>query len=77
MERTPALKNDDRLLDLANESDTLHALERVALTLGKRLHVDFIQGVGKNFLRFALILEEQIFVSIAFQLISYDMPCII
>ena len=32
----------DRLLDPANESVTLHTLERVALVLGKRLHIEFV-----------------------------------
>lgn len=32
----------DRLLDPANESVTLQTLERAALALGKRLHVQFV-----------------------------------
>lgn len=32
----------DRLLDPQNESVTLQTLERAALILGKRLHIDFI-----------------------------------
>lgn len=32
----------DRLLDPANESVTLHTLERAAFALGKRLRVEFV-----------------------------------
>ncbi|MFQ5633336.1 MAG: helix-turn-helix domain-containing protein [bacterium] len=32
----------DRLLDPANESVTLQTLQRAALALGKKLHIDFI-----------------------------------
>jgi antitoxin HicB len=32
----------DRLLDPSNESVTLHTLERAALVLGKRLHIEFV-----------------------------------